>query len=36
MSEQQEHDLIERLCEEMHDRYETAAIDAGWQTNPRP
>ena len=28
-------DLTERLCEEMHDRYETAAIGAGWQTNPR-
>ncbi len=28
-------DIVERLCEEMHDRYEAAAIEAGWETNPR-
>ncbi len=27
-------DLTERLCEEMHDRYEKAAAGAGWETNP--
>ena len=27
-------DLTERLCEEMHDRYEAAAAGAGWETNP--
>ena len=26
-------DIVERLCEEMHDRYEQAAIRHGWQTN---
>ena len=26
--------LLEQLCEEMHDRYEKAAIGTGWETNP--
>ena len=32
--ENKNEDLIEQLCEEMHDRYEAAAIGAGWETNP--
>lgn len=28
-------DLTERLCEEMHDRYEAAAVEAGWETQQR-
>ena len=27
-------ELLEQLCEEMHDRYEKAATGAGWETNP--
>ena len=27
-------ETLERLCEEMHDRYEAAAAEANWQTNP--
>ncbi len=27
-------DTLERLCEEMHDRYEAAAAKENWQTNP--
>ena len=28
-------ELLEQLCEEMHDRYEKAATGAGWETNPK-
>lgn len=30
-----EADLIEHLCELMHDAYEAAAVEAGWETNAR-
>lgn len=28
-------DVIERLCEAMHDAYEAAAVVAGWETQER-
>lgn len=33
-SEQQSSDLIDAACEVLHDAYEQAALETGWETNP--